>query len=1064
MASGKKQYVISPTAYGMNFVSRAERFEVHRKRMRDQSQNATSLTAASVRKAGPTLDHPTRQKETLEFFKTLVRADHFLEDPDLGAKVHAPVDPIRAMSNRIWSVKGKDLDASLLFLSGAMTLEAEGEAYNSQPFDIVYSNEITKTGDGVLPDAIEDRMLRWRDLKNGQVIASGLFPVYQENLKLVPVESTFNQYYLAMTGLTPEEIAKADELAEDPQYGEKIKSAQVGSIYQREGSVYIWNLMRSWIGKNTRIVGVGFSAYEDYSSYVNIPFNRLEARIMSFDGTAAHAYASSEYNFYSQLYEEFSQYCPELLLPCMLLQSAADTALGDPETVKIANDNISLGGAIRSSTCGNVVGKKKKRSDSAAEAMTISSAYWHEFGAVLARVAKAANSVNNANAPAPASIRALAESAAARQVLGRILTSSPAAAYAGGRMKNLAFSGDYGSLISDPDLHRENYPMYADISFTADHFAQFSDHINSAGLMPDLIDSLIASEPAEFGGGAGLTQDVSAKKKPVLSTLKWVNEAKPVPIVNHRIDGGVSLGQRQDIKFKRRTVFDVETWLYKILNDMQDTQKMTGRLHAHAATIAGEGMTNSLEKQIKTIIALGKIKDMVADYVRRYSQVMQGDTAYAETVVYQVKKSLSVPNPSGERKPGKFIQNFWFANSSDITNINFMDTQVRYGHRYIYEIFAHTLIIGTRYDLGNNSLDMSPSVKSPDVLTNMLKSNRQELKQMEFSDASYSQAVWYTPVLKIVKTRIHAERVTMFDSAPIVPEIEFTPYRGISHQILLSFKGSVGRVQLPTIFINSDRSTYGPDFKDTEAKAIALQREYQKHEILPGENLLYESDDRPEFFEIYRTLKAPYSYSDFDGKLYARVNTKIPSEKESFIASGIMPKYADSATMIDSIVPNTKYYYTARQVDVHGNFSNPTPVFEVEMVDQQGTIYPIIKEYLFKPPVPKTNKKYFNKYIKIAPTVQQVLINTRDADLTTAFDAADGAIQLGAADVNIWGKKYKVRLTSTTTGKSADLNIQFNQKHNKTTTEMEGTDVIDKETGVRSVTKDITAGAQKNRR
>jgi hypothetical protein len=166
--------------------------------------------------------------------------------------------------------------------------------------------------------------------------------------------------------------------------------------------------------------------------------------------------------------------------------------------------------------------------------------------------------------------------------------------------------------------------------------------------------------------------------------------------------------------------------------------------------------------------------------------------------------------------------------------------------------------------------------------------------------------------------------------------------------------------------------------------------------------------------------------------------------------------------MVDIIAPNRKYYYMMRQVDVHGNFSNPTPVFEVEMVDQQGTIYPLIKEYRFKDPVPKTNKKYFNKYIKIAPTVQQVLIN--NTKIESAFDAANGAVQLGAADINIWGKKYKVRITSNTTGKSADLNVQFNQKHKKTATETEGTDVIDKETGVRTKTKDITAGRQSGKR
>tara|TARA_B100000683_G_scaffold187877_1_gene181181 strand:- start:12035 stop:15178 length:3144 start_codon:yes stop_codon:yes gene_type:complete len=1047
MANGKKQYVISTAAYGITYAARNNRFKSHADKMRARKPSEQKQS-----KRGTTLDSTSRQKETMDFFNTLQRSDKFLEDKELGEGRLTPIDPIRTLSNRVWSVQGAQPDTKMIFCSGAMSQEADDEVYKSVPFDIVFSDHVVKTGDGVIPDAVEDKMTKWRDSKNGGVVQSGLFPVYQQNIKLLPIESAFNQYYLTLTGLTPEQIAKADEMAQNPKYGEQIKKTQVGSEFQKEGSVYAWHLMRNFIGKNARTVAASDAAYEDFSTYVNAPFNMLESQVMSFDGTTAYASCASEYNFYSMLYEKFSKHAPELLLPCMLLQTAADSELGDPETIKIANDNVTLGGAIKSATAGNLIGRKKKRDADAAEAMTISSMYWHEFGSVLSRVAKAAS--DSQSRGIPKSLDDLADAASTRQVLGRILRSSPAAAYAADKMRNLVFSGDYGRLISDTDRNRENYPMYADINFTADQFAMFSDFIDFAGLMPDLIDSLIASET----GNVPLLQDVPRKKRPKRSSIKSIFEGQPKMHVVHRSDGGISMNQKQDIAPMKRRVFDVETWLYKLLNDEQDTQKMTGRLHAHASVIAGDGMVNTLEKQIKTIIALGKIKDMVSDYVRSYEQILKGETAYAETVVYQVRKSVR----DARDRNGRFVQNFWFANSTDITNINFMDTQVHYGKEYVYEIFAHTLVIGTRYDIGNRSLDMSPLIKSTDKLSSMLKANDQSLKTMTFQDSPYSQAVWYTPALKIVKTRIHAESIMMFDSAPIVPEVEFVPYKGIDHKILCVFKGSVGRSQMPTIMINSDRKAYGPNFAMTEEQAVNLQRKYQKNEILPGENLLYESDDRPEFFEVYRLTKAPYSYKDFDGQLYARVTTRIPSEKSTYPASDIMPKYGDSASMVDIIAPNRKYYYMIRQVDVHGNFSNPSPVFEVEMVKQKEVIYPLIKEYIFKDPIPRTNKKYFNKYIKIAPTVQQVLITNTEA--TSAFDAANGAIQLGAADTNIWGKKYKVRITSTTTGKSADLNIQFNQKHKKSTTEIEGGDVVDKETGVRTKTKDNTAGHSKHRR
>ena len=1042
MASGKKQYMISSAAYGFSMISRAKKFESISKAMAPNPE-------------GPLLDTPARTKEIGEFLRSLGRMDKFLLDPELGPTAQTPVDPVRILSNRIWSVNGTGANTKMSFLSGAMSQEADGQAHNSLPFDIVFSDHVIKTGDGVIPDPVEDRMLKWRNDMSS--VNSGLFPVYQENLKLLPIESTFNQYYLALTGLAPEVIAKYDEAIKDPQTGEQARKKRIGTEFIRPGSIYIWNVMRAIIASRTQ-TGMGSAGtFEDYSTYVNAPFNRMEAKVMSFDGTAAHAWAASEYNFYAMLYEKFSKHCPELLLPCLMLQTAAETSLGDPTTLEIANNNISLGGAIKSATCGAVTGKKKKTDADPAEAMTISSAYWNEFGAVLSRVVQAyyTDKITAGGTQAsPSDLDELADSRQSRQVLERILQMSPAASRAADAMRNLVFSGDYSEITKESQLQRENYPIHAEVSFTADHFAQFSDHINGAGLMPALIDSLIASEP----GNSKLTQNIADSKKPVLGIAKAIFEAQPRVTMTHRIDSGIVLGTQYSLQPYSRTMLDVEKWIDATLNSRQDTSEMTGRLHAHAATIAGKNMTNTLEQQIKTIIALGKIKDMVADYVRPYSQILKGLPAYSETVAYQVKKSvLQKDGGSGKQKAGKFVQNFWFANSSDITNVSFSDTQVHYGKEYIYEIFAHTLVIGTKYDIGNSVLVVSPAGASGGELIAMVNNNDPSLQTMEWSDASYSQQAWYTPCLKIIKTRIHVESVAMYDSAPVVPEFEMVPYKGISHKLLLIFKGSVGRQSMHPIHITSSRKAYGPQFNKTEAEAVSLQRKYQRNEILPGEPLLYESDDRPEFFEVFRCTVPPHSYKDFDGKLHARVSTRIPSAKATFPISALLPKYSDSATMVDFVAPNKKHYYTVRQVDVHGNFSNPTPVYEVEMVDEKGTVFPIIKEYHFKDLVPRTNKKYFNKYIKIAPTVSQILINQEG--MSSAFDATNGAVQLGVADVNLWSKEYKMRITSTTTGKAADLNIKFNQKHNKTITEQEGTDVVDKETGVITSTKDVTAGA-----
>ena len=41
---------------------------------------------------------------------------------------------------------------------------------------------------------------------------------------------------------------------------------------------------------------------------------------------------------------------------------------------------------------------------------------------------------------------------------------------------------------------------------------------------------------------------------------------------------------------------------------------------------------------------------------------------------------------------------------------------------------------------------------------------------------------------------------------------------------------------------------------------------------------------------------------------------------------------ATAASKVDDIEPNKKYYYTFRAIDNHGNVSNPSSVYEIEMV------------------------------------------------------------------------------------------------------------------------------------
>jgi len=69
----------------------------------------------------------------------------------------------------------------------------------------------------------------------------------------------------------------------------------------------------------------------------------------------------------------------------------------------------------------------------------------------------------------------------------------------------------------------------------------------------------------------------------------------------------------------------------------------------------------------------------------------------------------------------------------------------------------------------------------------------------------------------------------------------------------------------------------------------------------------------------------------------------------------------------------------------------------------------------------------FKKLFNVVPNIQHLILNSQDVDFTdSAFNQVE-AFDLGTADDKIWGKTFKIRLTSNKTGKKIDLNIKFNK-------------------------------------
>ena len=124
-----------------------------------------------------------------------------------------------------------------------------------------------------------------------------------------------------------------------------------------------------------------------------------------------------------------------------------------------------------------------------------------------------------------------------------------------------------------------------------------------------------------------------------------------------------------------------------------------------------------------------------------------------------------------------------------------------------------------------------------------------------------------------------------------------------------------------------------------------------------------------------------------------------------------------------------------RSIDIHGHYSYPSEIYEVELIDDSGAVYPRVR--VVDPTdmqSRKTSQKNLKRFLQIKPQLSQRLFNVNetfaplDQDENASAPVAD-TIALGYKEEKIWDRKFKVRLTSKKSGKKIDLNIIFKKEY-----------------------------------
>lgn len=656
---------------------------------------------------------------------------------------------------------------------------------------------------------------------------------------------------------------------------------------------------------------------------------------------------------------------------------------------------------------------------------------------------------------------------------GNVLNSEASPEEANPFMRNLIFDVDSDSLRKEADKYVSSFPMNATVEFMSSTAGDFASILEDSKLTKSLISYL-----SEIPRRSDLTFDEIEEYSLLSERAERIYEiAKDFSLES----GDLKIDRSVEFESSRLIyLIDLEKWIERVVKGFETSDAEFLFLSDN-----GKEKVSHFEKILNSVVFLGKLKKLIQRYQRSYVDFSDGKQSYTETVLYKITKFGTGSDP---------IQTIWLPNTDEIDLVKYIDTQVKFDKQYRYEVSAYQLLIGTTYKyeavsyplsytggepvitppeseeeseaedtgeggttaelggtlVGGTSIDEligSPSgplsfgspeegrfIDTGDTSTTVSEGigagtnlNRNRKFETKYAQTLFPQvqipideendfkmylSVLSKPFVKMVEVPYFEIAGTVIDDPPVAPNVDLIPYLGVDNQLRINLNSSVGSYDLQPIVFNQ-----------REQETIDKIRETKN--LPDNSKITFTTDDRVASFEIFRMETPPKTIQDFDGNLLRTVSTDVDLDS---------PQKASAATFVDEIQPNRDYYYTFRSIDIHGKVSNPTQVYRVRLVRNSGAVYPLIEVYTpDSSEQGRTATKSCKKLLNISPRTTQTLINQTKSNLGDGSSAKNvKTVRLGLEERPLFGRKFKIRLTSQKTGKQVDLNITFTSEVRKT--------------------------------
>ena len=437
------------------------------------------------------------------------------------------------------------------------------------------------------------------------------------------------------------------------------------------------------------------------------------------------------------------------------------------------------------------------------------------------------------------------------------------------------------------------------------------------------------------------------------------------------------------------------------------------------------------DKTYTTLKMLESFKELVENvFTTSVYEPFENQFRTSEVVAYRIEKIGG--EPTGDSFTQRTVQNFWLLNSDSVERFMYADSQVVYGQTYTYRVYKYILILGVEYKYSDfvasrtigklesnrfcvEMFDPETGISRPSPFNNStgdaiaIENDLETGAQLNsFNQYLSDFLLTIGPSAKIVEVPMLTKEVTILDAPPPAPMVMPFFQKNNSQRIGFNIKLDVAvNKRFPT--------TIGA------SEALYKEKFLTSYDLTPNEEFFAEDVSLPQTIQMLRISQRPNSLADFEVSTAKIKNMMIPNNYQT---------YRDT-TIYDKIETNRKYFYLFRVLNEVGSPAFSSPIFEAELVSDGGYKFAVFESYVeedlgdkkFSNPIMK-----FKKLINIVPNINNFMVNQDGADFSRKAEEQKNNITFGASDKElVWGKTFKLRLTSKQTGKKIDINLTYKQ-------------------------------------